>query len=410
MAINSLKLRFYQEGIIGSSFSFKLKNTSTNFETPSIVFQWVESPDDAREVEVMSGNPSFVGKETAEAFKTSFALYNSVDFTTEIVSYASETFLTINSLNPNITFKDIKSKFSLEIVSYDWIGYEIIRNSSELFILSGLESDNYLVNNEIWLDINSIVDIDTYKLSIVNLSNGEFTKPFSLYAYNNKSSVNIQSILKSLLLTNQSKFKISIKSYLSGNLVAEIHLYKNILRGGKRTEKTNISIRANALLRPSISLPVWNGYPYEEYVLSVDGTIKTQTPTNVDYRRDKGCDGLYFRFLNQLGGYSNWLFQSYQIKESNQNLGAYSNKRTIQDLGNESESDLSVYGKVPSEYYGIVEDLIVSSEIYILLDSEWVRVFSGRNSTERDKKKKAYSVKLKFSFENRFNPSVLWSN
>lgn len=411
MAQSKIKINFGQNLIVGSTISFNLKAIDTGIETP-YTFTYVPTRSNPFEVTTQLPTFAFIGKRSAQNFQTAFELDFPSDFTTEINIAKFSSSVIITSLDENITFTGGLSTYEPGYSSAK-ITFEITREDG--ISLGGFSESNYFLNNEIWIDLSTVETIDRYQINVTNISNGTSTKPIVLFAFNNKVEVNIQQVFKHLFDTpnikNANKFKITIKAILNDVVVKETLVYKNIIRGGERTEKTNISIPFNTSLTVTDKLPVWNGYPTNEFYLAPDGSIQilaSISNENKDYRKESGCNGLYFKFLNQKGGISNWLFQSYQETESNMPLGAYSVGRTIADLGNESDCALQVYSKVPNEYYQLIKDLIISPDIYIWKDLRWVRVFSARNTTETDRNKKAYSVKLKFDFENRFNPSITW--
>lgn len=411
MAQSKIKINFGQNLIIGSTISFNLKAIDTGIETP-YTFTYVPTRSNPFEVTTQPPTFAFIGERSAQNFQTAFELDFPTDFTTEINTAKFSSSVIITSLDENITFTGGLSTYEPGYSSAK-ITFEITREDG--ITLGSFSESNYFLNNEIWIDLSTVETIDRYQINVTNISNGKSTKPIVLFALNNKVEVNIQQVFKYLFDTpnikNANKFKITIKAILNDVIVKETLVYKNIIRGGERTEKTNISIPFNTSLTVTEKLPVWNGYPTNEFYLSPDGSIQilaSISNENKDYRKESGCNGLYFKFLNQKGGISNWLFQSYQETESNMPLGAYSVGRTIADLGNESDCALQVYSKVPNEYYQLIKDLIISPDIYVWKDLRWVRVFSARNTTETDRNKKAYSVKLKFDFENRFNPSITW--
>lgn len=280
-----------------------------------------------------------------------------------------------------------------------------------------LNGNGYLINNEIWFNINSDVDITYYRISLMNLANGKTSSKFISYADANENAfVNIQPVVKSLFdvpngsTNNSAKIRISITT----NTGTNIQFTKDFVRGGNRVNDTNQTISPNQTLRLNTNLPVWSGFPAYDYFLSSDYVVQEQTlaeVTNIDYRRIKGCNNIYLKFLNQKGGYSYWLFESYSEKENNNPVGfLVDSKNDLLDLGQESKSDLQIYSKIPREYRQYAFDLIISPDVYAYQNGTWKKIFLKSNSVERDNIKRVYSVNLNIDLNYRFNPSLLWSN
>lgn len=280
-----------------------------------------------------------------------------------------------------------------------------------------LNSNGYLVNNEIWFNVNADTDVVYFKFIYTNLANGKISTSFISYAdAGNNVFVNIQSVVKSLFNTpngstnNSTKIQISITANDGTNLT----FIKDFVRGGNRVNDTNQTISPNQTLRLNTALPVWSGFPVNDYFLSSSYVIQEQTlaeVSNIDYRRIKGCNNIYLKFLNQKGGYSYWLFESYSEKEANTPVGSQINAtNNLLDLGQESKSDLQVYSKIPREYRQYAFDLIVSPDVYAYQNGEWKKIFMKSNNIERDNIKRVYTVNLNIDLNYRFNPSLLWSN
>lgn len=419
MAISKLKITFPQNLIVGSTVSFNFKQVSTGIETP-VTFTWVASRVNPYEVQLIAPIPTLIGRSSAIAFMNAFEIDEpTYDIEIQTISGATRysSYVIITSEDNDVTFSGGVSTYREGQSSL--VTFEITRETGNTPItVSGLESDNYLINNEIWMGISVVDTITRYSVTLSNVNNGKFTRPFDLFTLDNKASINLQPIIKSLFdypnVRNQNKFQITINAYIGTELSGTNSFIKNFIRGGNRTELTNQNIELGTILRPSIKLPVWDGFPTDEYFLAEDGTIQIRpfadvNPSSKDFKRVKGCNNIYFRFLNQQGGYSNWLFESYSNPETNTNLGAYVRNNNIEDLGNEVDNSLNLFSKVPSEYYQLIKDLFVSLEIYVWQDLRWVRVLSGKNTSDYDTAKRAYSVKAKFDYENRFSPSLLWS-
>lgn len=287
-----------------------------------------------------------------------------------------------------------------------------------MIISHDLNSNGYLINNEIWFNISADETAVYFRLVLTNLSNSKISTQFISYANaSNNVFVNIQSIVKSMFdvpngeTNNSATFQISI----TANEGTNITFQKSFIRGGNRVNDTNQTISPNQTLRLYETLPVWSGFPIYDYFLSSDYVIQKQNLAdviNIDYRRIKGCNNVYIKFLNQKGGYSYWLFESYTKKEGNTNLGYLVNSQdnNLLDLGNESKSDLQIYSKIPQQYRQYALDLIESADIYAYRQGNWEKIFSRNNIIEFDNIKKVYSVNLNIDLNYRFNPSLLWSN
>lgn len=285
-----------------------------------------------------------------------------------------------------------------------------------MIISHTLNNNGYFINNEIWFEITADLPVTYFRLVFMNLSNAKISTQFISYTDpDNKVFVNIQSIAKSLfdvpngITNNATKIQISITTNEGTNLT----FTKDFVRGGKRVNDTNQTISPNQTLRLAANLPVWSGFPISDYFLSSSYLIQEQLladVTGIDYRRIKGCNNIYLKFLNQKGGYSFWLFESYSEKEQNTNLGYLVNSKTnnLLDLGNESKSDLQIYSKIPKEYRDYAKDIIVSSDVYAYQNGAWKKIFMKSNSVEFDNIKKVYVTNLNIDLNYRFNPSLIW--
>jgi len=287
-----------------------------------------------------------------------------------------------------------------------------------MIISHDLNGNGYLINNEIWFNVNADSDVVYFRIVLMNLSNSKISTQFISYAVNNNVFVNIQSIVKGLMdvpnggTNNSTNIQISITT----NEGTNITFVKSFVRGGNRVNETNQTISPNQTLRLAEKLPVWSGFPVYDYFLSSTYLIQQLAlmdldPALIDYKRIKGCNNIYLKFLNQKGGYSYWLFESWTEKEQNNPLGyLIAGNNSMIDLGSESDSDLQVYSKISKEYKQYALDLVVSPDVYAYQNGTWKKIFMKSNNIERDNIKKVYTVTLNIDLNYRFNPSLLWSN
>lgn len=298
----------------------------------------------------------------------------------------------------------------------------------------GLLGDRYLINNPIVIDFLSTEQPLYFKIKIVNLTNQKASTDIIIYPNaNSYSTVDLSPLFKSLfdypadadgyiiqdqIVNNLNRFKISI--YYNETLDVDDELLgfetiKSFIRGGNRTTESNQTIGGLAILNISEKIPVWIGYDTAEYYLDGNNLMRKRLlmdipSSRIDYRRPKGCNEVYVKFLNQRGGYSTWLFESHNNTESNDNLGGFVRNNTADDLGNEASNKITCNGKIPKAYKQLIDDLIVSPEIYAIYNGVTERVRSGRNSFTYDNIKRTYNVNIAFDIDYRFNPSITWSN
>ena len=289
-------------------------------------------------------------------------------------------------------------------------------------ISHNLNSNCYLINNEIWMKLESSSPIGYFTV-YVNWFFGSSTK-FIFYPDENRSAIfNLQQVVKSLMPPNDGQYSsngwmnfINMSITVGSDLeFTSFTITKCFIRGGNRTNDTNQTQSPNINLRISERLPVWSGYPIsdeytEEYVVK---SRSVSLAEKVDYRRIKGCNNYYLKFSNQKGGYSYWLFESFSEKESAASLGfnAYPEGGLI-NLGSETKYDFRLYSKIPSEYVNYAKDMIVSCGIYLYDENtaSWKTAFMKSNSIEYDNIKKVYAVTISLELHYRFNPSLLWTN
>lgn len=286
-----------------------------------------------------------------------------------------------------------------------------------MIISHNLTGNGYFINNEIWMKITADSAIVYFKVVLRNLSNSKISTQFIAYADINRSAyINLQPIVKSLFSVPDGSVNSSAKIEISitGNEATNIKVTKDFIRGGNRTNEINQTFSPNQTLRLSNMLPVWSGFPAYDYFLSSSYVIQEQTLaeiSNIDYRRIKGCNNIYIKFLNQRGGYSYWLFESYSEKETGTPLGSLiDSSNNLLDMGQESKSDLQIYSKIPKEYKQYALDLIISPDVYAYQNGLWKKIFMKSNNVERDSVKRVYTVNLNIDLQYRFNPSILWSN
>lgn len=285
-------------------------------------------------------------------------------------------------------------------------------------VINGLVKDFFLSNNPILVNIEETSAFDFFTVKVGSYAASTITP------INNKATLDISSYVKSLLPLGNKMVKLSIvvSSYrkVSGNdqLLSSTTLNKHFIRGGKRGSQTNTTAQPNEILKTTDKIPYWAGYPgvfsrliQSSGFWSISNIQLDPAFDFVEQRKIKGCNSIYVRFLNSLGGYSYWMFEGVTDQQKNTNEGLINNTRMI-DLGNSYDQELELYSKVPKSYIALIQDLIISPDIYIYRLGEegvvWDRYYSANNTLEVNPAKNAQSVKVKLKPFNKFNPQLVW--
>lgn len=305
----------------------------------------------------------------------------------------------------------------------------------------GLNGNGIFINNPILVSAiftqsGNPVPLKFLVVRITNASTQEFTeiKTYPLFG-DNKVRIDLSPILKSMfkkpvhdtsysIVTDESNNREVFNFSFIGNYEISGIPYSQILninnkaffRGGYRTNLQNHGSVIGSRLNSTPVIPYWSGYPVAEYKVITDFKIeKNPIIDNISDRERryvKGCNPVYVKFLNSLGGYSYWLFEGLTNNSNTNNLG-YSNSfnETI-DFGNDLKRSLQLYSKVPVRFYPLMLDLIESQEIYVYnyAYQPWARIINNNNSLSENDAKKNYEVKLNFEVVSNYNPSLLWSN
>lgn len=362
----------------------------------------------------------------AAAYKSAFK----TDYETSLKALVENNVVTITLLSgfDDITDCEISGSFATFTLNNQNIS------------VTGLDSNGYLIDNEIWVNASLIGSgAQKYFVNITNQVTQESTGNLRLYPRPEGGiSVNLSPMLKSfmreqpndtqynglsqVITNNWTPFRVRIGcEYInSDNFTSNVFINydRNFFFGGYRTQKTNQNVSVNQKLRMSDRLPIWSGYPTAEYTVNSSFQIVKNTNLNTvtekDFRRVRGCDPVYLKFKNSIGGYSYWLFEGWNDEQGNTGLGVNESRQKVYDLGSDVDFSLNTYSKVPFEYYGLIQDLIISPEIYLYnpeetINDAWERIRSVSNRTTEDPFSKVYETKLRFQRILKYNPSVLWS-
>ena len=305
-------------------------------------------------------------------------------------------------------------------------------------IISGLSLNRYLVNNPIWVDISDAPETIYLTFSSVNQGTQTLIAPYVIKTFNGKTSFDLSEIIKAMM--NEPSHPVGL---LSGDILPsnattftlrfqdvevpdEVLITKTFIRGGDATMGSNLTLPANAVLKESPKIPVWEGFQSAKYYLNENNRIVyTNILTNSEIERMSvvNCNPLFLRFLNTRGGYSFWLFEEWEVNEKSKKTETIIRRGNPLDLGMEMEYSLETTTRVNREYNATLSALLKSPEIYVhrienLLNkrsstevgrfSEWTRIYNAGNSIRWNsfEEMNEYSFKFDLLFNNK--PTLIW--
>lgn len=145
------------------------------------------------------------------------------------------------------------------------------------------------------------------------------------------------------------------------------------------------------------------------------------TPTQEDiYKMDTTnlCDYKIVKFLNSLGGYQFYVFESYEIKTKNKpgkTIAQTTNRlrqNNFLNLENSTERTIKFFTKTPAEVQEVITDLISSLEVFLYYpdgdddEAKWERLVLESNSTVENNIDDVFENELEFSFANYYTNSL----
>ena len=326
--------------------------------------------------------------------------------------------------------------------------------------IGGLHRDNYLVNNPIWVDMKVIstgvayiilaftpqthddaapVVTDTagtlrlYPDSIgeLELDLAEIAKGFMSKPQHPRDTIDAAAIK-----TNYLRALISIVAKLeTGGTATILTTVKNFIRGGREALSTNVTLNPSTTLVESVNIPYWGGpYPFALYKLDSNSIIRSYITSldrdRIERRRVVGCNPVYLRFLNTLGGYSFWLFETSDLRKKTDKPDTIDGREGPESLGHEATYTLTLETRAERRYFKTLRALAESAEVYayeltqLLIDQQdeavvfgseaslarsgWSRIINPGNSVDTNAFEEVQTFKLKFTVMLPYNPQVVW--
>ena len=305
-------------------------------------------------------------------------------------------------------------------------------------IISGLSLNRYLVNNPIWVDISDAPETIYLTFSAIDQNTTPLISPYVIKTFNGSASFDLSEIIKAMM--NEPSHPVGL---LSGDILHsnsstmtlrfqavevpdEVLITKTFIRGGDATMGSNLTLLANAVLKESPKIPVWEGFQSSKYYLNANNQIVyTNILENSEIERMSvvNCNPLFLRFLNTRGGYSFWLFEEWEVSEKSKKTETIRRRGNPLDLGMEMEYSLETTTRVNREYNATLSALLKSPEIYVhkienLLNkrlsseigrfTDWTRIYNAGNSISWNSFEEMNEYTFKFDLLFNEKPTLIW--
>lgn len=304
-------------------------------------------------------------------------------------------------------------------------------------IINGLNSNGYYVNNPIYIEV---IDLNNSKFIDVTITNITTSAVYKLYPdMNGKVLVDLSSMIRVMMplpVANNTEYlqptptntfsniTIRIVETRNDNTITEQSFSKMVIRGGLNGNKNNVLIKQGTLTLTD-KMPVWKNKPCALYICNSDYSITkrpintsssyvdTATGIQIEQQTTRYVNGVYLKFLNSLGGYSYWLFESSSVKRKTDNIGYYVTPNlsgeVVTDMGQTVNDEYNVTSVVKVEYINIIKNLITSHEVYQFNDDDnsWERIILDGNSITTNPVKKVYDVNVSYKSHTTYTPTTL---
>lgn len=316
-------------------------------------------------------------------------------------------------------------------------------------LVQGINADRYMVNNPTWVECSNIDPNTNYilvtaePLSIIPLAGVISMRLYPRGGSGQEVYFDFSKVVKTFfplpnhptttmtngqtINTNYQRVTLTLEEYdIDDVQISSQNFIRTFIRAGVEKYKTNVPMAVGQVLNPSLKIPVWNGYPYWKYSIDSNNSIIAENiipPTEIERRRNPTCTPLYFRFLNNLGGYSFWLFEKWNITKKNDSQEVIERRLENVSLGANSEYSLTVETRVERRHYALMRSLVDSSEVAIydgaetLLNTpsintfvaiQWLKVFGKGNSIKLNNADDVSEVSFNFDVKLTLQTTTIW--
>lgn len=246
----------------------------------------------------------------------------------------------------------------------------------------GLENNYYLSGNDIWIQVSNFPKVPIrLELKCTNNATGATLPIFRLYAdINNVFRFNISQTIRPIQpypvynpTNTMAEYKLEFTVIFEDNTQESLTLNKFFIRGGRAKNNVDEWHLVNDDKLVIAKWVDWRGIALPGYPQKIMGSlIVDYIPAASDVYKMISlsfCNAKIIRFLNSLGGYQFWVFETYEIKPKVKAKDVISQipmrlrADAIRNIGTSTVTEITLKTRTPSELQPIILDLIQSPEI-----------------------------------------------
>lgn len=296
--------------------------------------------------------------------------------------------------------------------------------------ISGLENNYYLSLNDIWITVNGFSSTTNALIfTVTNLTIGKTILPLNLspspdndfefnicipvrYLFPDTDNINVNSL-------QQFKFDFRIKFEDTTIPDDVLTIEKYFVRGGRDKNGKKEWYLSNSeeliigkwIVWPGINIPGFAQRILNNQIVNyIPGPDKIYTFYNTS-----NCNYKIVKFLNSLGGYQYFVFESF-VKKNKTKPGKTILKKTNRLRKDKfRNASISVNETIefktftPFEVQNVFMELVNSPEVFLFNpdgddnESKWILMQLESNESEENNYTRKYENKIEFSFSNYFN-------
>ena len=254
--------------------------------------------------------------------------------------------------------------------------------------ITGLENNYYLAGNDIWIKVSDFPKVPVrLELKVTNLITTKTMPIFRLYAdLNNVFRFNLSQTIRPLQpypdhndVNTLQTYRLEFVVVFEDNTTETSTLEKYYIRGGRdknNVDEWHLTDGAKLVIEKWVD---WRGVILPGFAKRIMSSLVVDyIPTSAETYKmilPSSCNAKIIKFLNSLGGYQYWIFETFEIKPKVKGKATISQipmqlRSDIgRNIGTETTKEIILKTKTPVTLQPIILDLIQSPEI-LMYDPE----------------------------------------